>query len=408
MKYSSLMFGVILTLVGEPALGASLTTLINSGSSSNRVDVVFLGDGYTSMDLTTGTYDNHINSYINYFFSNSLNTDPFYRYHNYFNIHKIDVVSNESGADVPSKGIFRDTALDATYSFDGVTERLLYINSSKANTVRNAALATAQFTAEMQFVTVNDARYGGGGGAYAVFAGGNASASEIALHEVAHAFSNLADEYGGNPNLYAGAEPIGVNVTKDATGNKWARWLGYNQSGVGAIGAYEGGSYYDMGLYRPSGNSKMRSLNRPFDAVSREKIILDIYNLVNPLDSWLDNTTLLFDADQLFVKPIDKSVINLEWFVDGTLIPLATEEVFSLSNFGYGPGRYTVTARAFDPMGFNPVSGWVRMNQSNLEQFISWDVAITDTAAAPEPTTIGGLAIAGISLLSAKRRRRSP
>jgi hypothetical protein len=407
MKYSSLMLGVALTLIGEPALAASFTTLVNNGSSSNRVDVVFLGDGYTATDLAAGTYDRHIINYLNFFFSNSLNSDPFYRYRNYFNIHKIDVVSNQSGADVPPQGIFRDTALDATYFFDGVAERLLSINSTKANAIRDAALATTPFTAEMQFVTVNDTKYGGSGGSYAVFAGGNASAAEIALHEIAHSFSNLADEYGGITALYTGAEPTEVNVTQAATGSKWSRWLGYNQPGIGRIGAYEGGRYYDAGLYRPSVNSKMRSLGQPFDAVGREKIILDIYNLVNPLDSWLDNTISLFDPDQFYVKSIDKSVINLEWFVNGMLVPSVTDEIFSFSHFGYGPGRYTVTARAFDPTGFDPVSGWVRMNQSNLEQFVSWDVTVTNPAAVPEPTVIGGLVLAGVGLLTARSQRRS-
>ncbi|MFN7865130.1 MAG: M64 family metallopeptidase, partial [bacterium] len=110
--------------------GAGFTTIINNGPSSNRVDVVFLGDGYTSTDLMAGSYDSHVNTYVDYMFSNSLNSDPFYRYRNYFNIHKIDVVSNESGADVPPDNIFRDTALDASYYFDGSTERLLYIDNN--------------------------------------------------------------------------------------------------------------------------------------------------------------------------------------------------------------------------------------------------------------------------------------
>ena len=358
--------------------GAGFTTIINNGPSSNRVDVVFLGDGYTSTDLMAGSYDSHVNTYVDYMFSNSLNSDPFYRYRNYFNIHKIDVVSNESGADVPPDNIFRDTALDASYYFDGSTERLLYIDNNKANAVRDTALAGSGFTAEMQYVTVNDTKYGGGGGSYAVYAGGNAYSQGIALHEVAHSFSNLADEYGGTPGPYPGGEPTEVNVTKEATGDKWSRWLGYNQPTIGVIGAYEGGRYYDKGIYRPSNNSKMRSLNRPFDAVGREKIILDIYDLVDPLDSWLDNSVPLVNPEQIWVKAIDNNVINLEWFVDSSLISTAIGETFNLANFGYRPGNYVVSARAFDPTAFDLTNGWVRKNQSNLEQVVSWNVTISN------------------------------
>ena len=143
MKRFKLFVAVALTLVGSRVSGAVLTTIVNNGPSSNRVDIVFLGDGYTTADIAAGTYANHINNYLNHMFSNSLNSDPFFRYRNFFNVHSIEVVSNESGADVPPEGIFRDTALDATYYSDGVNERFLGINNAKANAARNAGLAGA-------------------------------------------------------------------------------------------------------------------------------------------------------------------------------------------------------------------------------------------------------------------------
>ena len=119
-------FLIALTLLSAPStVYGTPITMINHGPSSNRVDIVFLGDGYTATDISNGTYVNHINSYVNYMFSPGLNQDPFNRYRNYFNVYRIDVVSNQSGADVPQQGISRDTALDATYRFDGVTDRLL-------------------------------------------------------------------------------------------------------------------------------------------------------------------------------------------------------------------------------------------------------------------------------------------
>ncbi|MDP6045950.1 MAG: M64 family metallopeptidase [Phycisphaerae bacterium] len=376
-----------------------VVTVINNGPSANRVDVVFLGDGYTAADHAAGTYTTHINSYLNYMFANTTNSDPFYRYRNYFNVHRIDVTSNESGADKPLDSIYVDTALDASYSWGGGVERLLYVNGSKANAARNASLAGASFSAEMQFVTVNDAKYGGGGGSYAVYAGGNGSAYEVAMHEMGHSFDNLADEYGGSAGPYAGGEPSEVNVTKNSTGAKWSQWLGYNQPGIGVIGAYEGARYYNTGLYRPSNNSKMRSLNQPFDAISREKIILDIYALVDPLDAWRDNSLPLTDPGDLFVERIDDSVIDVEWFVNGAPVAGAAGETFDLLDFGYGAGLYDVEARAYDPTAFDPVDGWVRMNASELEQTIAWDVTLT-----PEPATMALLMFGGLAVL---RRRKS-
>jgi hypothetical protein len=385
-RLESLLFACLLLVSATPMVYSQpLTTMINKGPSSNRVDVVFLGDGYINTDISGGIYVNHINSLLDYMFKPGLNQDPFYRYRNYFNIHRIDVVSNQSGADVPPLGIFRDTALDASYYYDGVTERLLYINQWKTDMVLNSGLTGAPFKAEMPFVTVNETRYGGGGGTYAVYAGGNTASNEIALHEMGHSFSNLADEYGGIAQQYAGSEPPEINVTTDSSGAKWSQWLGYNQPGIGTIGVYEGARYYDFGLYRPSESSKMRVLNTPFNAIAREKIILDIYVLTDPLDRWLDNSRKLINPDSLWVDTIDPEVITVEWYVNNELVPGANEETFNPLEYCLDPGIYTVIAHAFDPTGFDPINGWVRTNTSSLEETISWTVEVN---AVPEPCTL--------------------
>jgi len=391
---------VIVLLSTAASARAAYVTMIDNGPSSNRVDIVFLGDGYTAADHAAGTYVDHINSYAGSMFADTANSSPYYRYRNFFNVHRVNVTSNESGADIPPEGIYRDTALNASYYWDGSTERLLYVSTSAANAARDAGLAGAEFTAEMQYVTVNHTKYGGGGGSYAVFAGGNSSANELALHEVAHSFSHLADEYGGYAGPYTGPEPAEVNVTKDPTGAKWSRWLGYDQPGIGVIGAYEGGRYYDTGIYRPSLSSKMRDLNRPFDAVGRERIILDIYDLVDPLDEWLDNSSSLTNPDELFVQCVDSDVLEIEWLVDGTKVAGATGETFDLLAAGYGAGDYSVEAHVFDPTGFDPVDGWVRMNQTELEQSVMWSV----TLSVPEPTMIG--VFLGMTLMGAFFARR--
>jgi len=372
----------ILLLAWSSWAPAAYQTIINNGPNDNRVNMVFLGDGYTAPQLST-LYPTHINSMLSHFFNEG--EDPYPRYKNFFNVHRIDLVSNESGADVPPLNIFRNTALDSTYYFDGSTDRLLYVNEGKANTALNNGLAGSGFTADVKMVTVNDSRYGGGGGTYAVYAGGNSSATEIALHENGHSFNKLADEYGG-PGTYTAAEPVELNVTKNSTGAKWSQWLGYNDPKTGLVGAYQGGRYFDAGIYRPSSNSKMRSLGRPFDPIAREKIILDIYAIIDPLDGWLSNTLPLNNPPELWVDTIDPAIIKLQWSVNGTLVPGASGERFSLNS--YGPGAYTITARAYDPTGFDAVNGWVRRNQNTLEQSISWAVVLV-----PEPTCVGMVVI---------------
>lgn len=402
------MLQILSKYIGLPATTISMVLVIptvaqaayfklwDNGPSSNRVDMVFLGDGYTAADINT-IYNNDINSMLNWMFFG--NQDPYPRYKNFFNVYRLDIISQERGADIPPQGIFRNTALDASYYFDGVTDRLLYINEANAKQAIVDNLPDPSL-AEVRLVTVNDSKYGGGGGYFSVYAGGNVNATEIALHELGHSFNKLADEYDyGGSGIYTGAEPAAINITKSPTGNKWSQWLGYVQPGIGVIGAYQGAGYYQQGLFRPSVNSKMRSLGQPFDAVSREKIILDIYGLVHPLDSWLDNTTTLFNPDQLWVKSIDPSVINVNWYVNDVLVPGANNQWFDLASYGFDPGIYKVTAKAFDP------TDWVRVNRDLLEQNITWNVEVAVRKRVPEPGTLLGLLTMSIfALVSCARK----
>jgi hypothetical protein len=377
-------------LVGRAA-ASDYTTIINSGPSANRVDVVFLGDGYTAGELDTA-YTQHIAAMTDYFFlpRGDTLTDPFPTYRNFFNVHRIDVVSSQSGADKPWLGQFVDTALDGSYAWGGGPERLLYVDHSKAVNALNNGLSGAGFGAEMRLVTVNDTTYGGGGGYFGVYAGGNGSSTEIALHELGHSFAGLADEYDyGGPTNYDGPEPSQPNVTTNPAGSKWEHWLGYNQPRIGVIGAYEGAMYSQTGIFRPSDNSKMRALFRPFDVVSREQIILQIYALVDPLDAWTDNSTTLFDP-VLEISVVDPDVIDVEWLVDGLLVERATGPTFNPADYGFGAGEYAMTARAFDG------TGWVLINPEMLEQSVTWSVVMT-----PEPSSALLLAA---GLLALRRR----
>ncbi|MGW8256666.1 MAG: M64 family metallopeptidase [Thermoguttaceae bacterium] len=382
---------------------AAFDTIVEHGPSSNRVNVFFLGDGYTATDIAAGTYNTHVQNYVNYMFANSVNSDPFYRYRNFFNLYKVNVVSNESGADEPQNGIYKDTALDATYRYDGVTDRLLYINSSKAYAALNTAIAGSGKTAQIKFVTVNDTIYGGGGGSFAVYAGGNSSSCEIALHENGHSFSNLADEYdyGGSGTTYTGPEPSQVNVTTDPSGSKWSQWLGYNDPTGSVVGAYEGASYYKYGIYRPTANSKMRSLGVPFNAICREKIIQDIYSIVHPLDSYTSNVATLMDPLELEVDRVDDSVISTLWFVDGTPYTAADDlSSLNISSLNLASGHHTVSVRAYDPTGFDLVNGWVRTQTDLLQQNVAWDVLVS----VPEPSAFVLLAAGVFSLLALRSR----
>ena len=175
----------VLTLA-SPLVFAEPTTLIqDNGPSSNRLDIVVLGDGYTAAEL--GAYAADVDTLM----QQVIATAPYDEYQPYINVHRIDVTSNESGADHPEIDEFVDTALGATY-FCASIQRLICVDFAAVTAVLNASVALDG--RDIVLVLVNDPEYGGSGGAYAVVST-NVSAAEIMLHEIGHSFGFLADEY---------------------------------------------------------------------------------------------------------------------------------------------------------------------------------------------------------------------
>ena len=173
------------------ALAEHFETIINNSAPENRVDIAILGDGYTAAEMQK--YNDDVQALMQAFFLQS----PFREYKSFFNVHRIDVISNESGADHPERipAVFKDTALAATYNCAG-TQRLICVNTSAVNSILGNTLTSSQY--DLTFVIVNDPEYGGSGGSIAV-ASTHPDVVELVLHELGHSFGLLADEYGGPP-----------------------------------------------------------------------------------------------------------------------------------------------------------------------------------------------------------------
>ena len=375
----TLVFGIGVLLVAQAA-AQTLTTVWDNGPSDNRVDLIFIGDGYTVSEVNSA-YPTHVQEELDYLFSGAFR-NPFPRYRKFFNAHRVNVISNESGADQPPNNIFRDTALDASYWWGGSVERCLYLNTTKANQAVNVALQGSGIDVDARFGLVNDSKYGGCGGSWAVYAAENSVAADIGVHELGHSLGNLADEYWSNGTSYTGAEPSAVNLTRSPNSGKWDRWVGYvdPETNIGVIDYYEGGGYNQFGLFRPSVNSEMRSLNRPFDAISREQFIARFYAEVDPLDAWLANSTPIQNPEQLWVDSVDPDVIQVEWFVNGDSIGNQGESL-DIGSLGLLPGSHVIQARAYDGILDHSFTGsnldwWRRSDTTALQQTIQWDIEI--------------------------------
>ncbi|AZC88378.1 hypothetical protein C4K29_2075 [Pseudomonas chlororaphis subsp. piscium] len=259
----------------------STLKLVDHGPDNTRWNLVIVGDGYRAGELAQYHTD------VQVFIDRMYNTPPFDDLWCGINVHRIDVVSTDSGADDPTVCVGGTGATPATY-FDSTfcspwggtrLDRLLTINSTLATSVAQGRVPDV----DQVLCIVNSGKYGGSGGDVATCST-EARSAEIGIHEIGHSAFGLADEYedGGNAT---GAEPFEPNVTFDPnrTTNKWrdlvaattpmpSSCYGDCAAGctppatpppAGAVGAYEGAVYVHCGAYRPLPNCYMRDY-QPF------------------------------------------------------------------------------------------------------------------------------------------------
>lgn len=371
-----------LTLLVVVALPAQVVrTIVANGPTNNRYDVVILGDGYQASEQAR--FDSDCVTFAAALF----NKEPYKTFGRYFNVHTVYRASNESGADHPDVNppIYRDTVYGATYNTGG-TARCLYItNTSLA--LADAALAPANEGRVL--VMVNDSRYGGCAGQFAVSYNGS-SMNEVQIHEMGHSVGGLADEYWYTGQVYSGPEPAQVNATIDTAGSKWSHWLGSN-----GIGVFQGCRYSEFGLYRPLNDCLMRSLGRGLCSVCSEALVLRAHGSATAIDQPQPpetTVTLGQNGSQVFsftnIAPITSNVV-ITWKLDGNQVATGTT-THTLQASGLSLGTHVLRVELLDRTAL------VRRDPSNLlRQAREWTVRVTVPAPdlvvdafAPSASTI--------------------
>ena len=301
----------------------------NNGPSSQKVDLLILGDGYTRAE--SKKFEADARRLADHLFSVS----PFREREQDFNVWALAVPTRESGVSRPSTGSFHPSALGTRYDIFGSERYVL--------TLDNRALRELAQYAPNEFIEilVNNETYGGGGifGQFSTAAASNDWANYLFVHEFGHHFAALADEYYTSPVAYASGEerpePWEPNVTAllDPANLKWKRhvapttplptpWpkaeyeayqrdyqakrvalrkanrpesemsalfaaerkftdeLIARQPNRGLIGAFEGANYQASGYYRPEMQCTMFSRSERFCQVCQDAIaeIIDLYS----------------------------------------------------------------------------------------------------------------------------------
>lgn len=255
--------------------GVSTTTLLESGTPATRLDIVLIGDGYTAAEM--GKWEKDAATVATTLMQDAL----FARNGAAINLRRIDIASNESGVDEPDRNILRDTALDSYFNCANI-ERLLCASSSKVYGAAGAVLAPD--ARDVILVVANSTRYGGSGGPFAAISM-HAAATELALHELGHTLFGLADEYDyGTCNT--SSEPGAGNASLVGTRSvKWGLHIATSTQVPtptrtypnGTIGVFVGSQYCATGKYRPTENSRMRTLGQPWHMIN-ERLAVRVFS----------------------------------------------------------------------------------------------------------------------------------
>ncbi|MFJ7586420.1 M64 family metallopeptidase [Streptomyces sp. NPDC097617] len=315
----------------ERAADGEVTKMIDNGSTADRLDVVVIGDGYTAAEL--GRF--HTDAEQKWAEVSAV--EPYTTYRNLFNVWTVDAVSHDSGVSGdPDPATVRDTALGSYFWCENI-ERLLCVDQPKVD----AYVAKAP-AADLVIVLSNSAKYGGAGynepsatlgyEGISTASAGHPKSGQVAIHETGHSLGKLADEYfyPGVPEYekYAGPEPAESNSSAlpaermAARRAKWYRWLGEESPDGGTVGAYEGGNYFVTGLYRPTDNSLMRVLGKPFNLPGVESMIAGFYQharIATPLTP-TERTLRLRHTAKVSVPRLagaDGRQLAVRWYLDG-------------------------------------------------------------------------------------------
>ncbi|MFI1653328.1 M64 family metallopeptidase [Streptomyces sp. NPDC020472] len=314
---------------------AAVTTVQETGPVSGRLDLVVMGDGYTAGQQA----DFHADAQAT--LDAVFAIEPYASYRGLFNIWLVDAASAESGVSGdPTAGVVKNTAL-SSYFFCEDTERLLCVDTSKVTTYADRAPAS-----DIVFVIANSTKYGGAGYSFstppagasyhgiATMSSDNPQSYLIGAHELGHSIGLLADEYqyaGYGAYPYPSSDSANISVAADLGTSKWYRWLGEQDPTGSVIGTYEGGDYYETGVYRPTSTSLMRTLaSTQFNHVGREAMIKGFYTYADAVTSTVPTgkrvgTTQALDVRLAPVSGLANPVLT--WYVDGKQVTRATGDL---------------------------------------------------------------------------------
>lgn len=244
-----------------------VTKIKASGDTHRSVDIAFIAEGYTRMEMDKFRED--AKKMADYF----LSVVPFSEFADKMNFYAIEAPSEESGVTIPGKDIYVNTNINSSYyTFD--MDR--YLTTFDTRAVYDIA---SNVPFDIAFVLVNSKRYGGGGfyNHYGQSTVDHTLSKIVAVHEFGHTFAGLADEYYTSAVTYSDYynlrfEPWEPNITTNVNfGSKWKSMIKpgtpvptpREEAYKSTVGMFEGGGYLAKGIFSPMMDCRMKSNDAP-------------------------------------------------------------------------------------------------------------------------------------------------
>ncbi|MEL7588908.1 MAG: M64 family metallopeptidase [Prolixibacteraceae bacterium] len=250
-------------ILNERVLPKNVETVIRQGDPANKVDLVFLPEGYRQEEM--GKFMADVVRMTDILFA----AEPFAGHKKDFNVYVSKIPSLESGTDIPGELIHRNTAFNSTFYTFNISR---YLTTTDLKGIHDAVSGLPY---DHVLVLVNSDRYGGGGffNLLTVVTAGNAQTPQVLVHEFGHAFAGLADEYYSSAVAYDDYYPLTVEpwepniTTRVDFKEKWADLLDRktpvptprSDQYKDVTGVFEGGGYMSKGIFSPAMDCRMKS-----------------------------------------------------------------------------------------------------------------------------------------------------
>ncbi len=201
-----------------PLKDVELLEIAIAGPAIDRIDILILADGYTVDEKPQFEADAHRLRDI------LFSVSPYRERIEDFNVRALFVPSPQSGISDPGRGIERQTAFSSSFNSLGI-DRYLLPQDMKA-----VYDACDRIQWDALILLCNTDKFGGGGlyNQYACAASRCIDFEYLIVHEFAHCFAGLADEYYTKPVTYDADQTAELHLweanvdTLDPRGNvKW-------------------------------------------------------------------------------------------------------------------------------------------------------------------------------------------